>query len=600
MKIENVLAVIVAVLATCQVVPGQQSQPSVPAYNQTLTPSGQTVGTQTPPPPGTNAVAVPEPLPPPLPEGRSVNYSQLGVPDTISRDAPVVEGTVTDVTFSDVALTDAIRSLALQAGLNIIFDPNLLVAADGHVIPPPQVTEKWRNLTAMQAMQALLDTWGWQLVWDSRTKVGRITKKDLAAKEPLVITVVQLRYSNPSNIVKEVEGTLSPGSAIIRDDRTRQLIVRTTEKELFGVQALIAKLDSATRQVLVEARIVETSKDITSAKGVDWTGTLSAQHISFGNGLTQGTTATGTSANSSSGSSTVSPGGSTISGGSASPITQLSSNVSSFTTTITGATSSGGGFSVNTARGISPATAFLNADGVQAVLSFLNTDNDSKTIAFPRTVALDGVPTTLAVVQNVPVFVQTQSAPAGGSASGLATIQPNYDLTVEGTILNEVGVKLTVTPRIAGPTNVLLDLKPEISQQLPGFVSETLNGQVNQAPSFSRSRIVTQASVPSGYTLVLGGLDQDIVNKTFTKVPFFGDIPGLGSLFRSDTRTHNAETVLLFVTPTIITDSDYQLADTHFEKRKPTSASAQNESAWDTGEPYDWTKPKKVGPDYQP
>jgi len=599
MKIENLLAVIVAVLATCQAVSGQpqtQSTPQSPPYAQTINPSGQTTG---PAPTPTNVV-VPEPLPPPLPEGRSVNYAPLGVPDTISRDAPVVEGTVTDVTFSDVALTDAIRSLALQAGLNIIFDPNLLVAPDGHPLPPPQVTEKWRNLTAMQAMQALLETWGWQLVWDSRTKVGRITKKDLAAKEPLVITVVQLRYSTPSNIVKEVEGTLSPGSAIIRDDRTRQLIVRTTERELFGVQALIAKLDSATRQVLVEARIVETSKDITSAKGVDWTGTLAAQHISFGNGLTQGSTASGTTINSASGGSTVSPGGSTISGGSASPITSLSSNVTSFTSTITGATSSGGGFSVNTARGISPATAFLNADGVQAVLSFLNTDNDSKTIAFPRTVALDGVPTTLAVVQNVPVFVQTQSAPAGGSASGLATIQPNYDLTVEGTILNEVGVKLTVTPRIAGPTNVILDLKPEISQQLPGFVSETLNGQVNQAPSFSRSRIVTQASVPSGYTLVLGGLDQDIVNKTFTKVPFFGDIPGLGSLFRSDTRTHNAETVLLFVTPTIVSDSDYQLADSHFERRKPASASAQNESAWDTGEPYDWTKPKKVGPDYQP
>ena len=548
---------------------------------------------------------MPEPLPPPLPEGRTVSYAPLVGSDAITRDMPpVVEGTVTDVTFSDVALTDAIRSLALQAGLNIIFDPSLLVAPDGHPIPPPQVTEKWRNLTAMQAMQALLDTWGWRLVWDSNTKVGRITKKDLAAKEPLVVAVVQLRYSTPSNIVREVEGTLSPGSAIIRDDRTHQLIIRTTEKELFGVEALINKLDTATRQVLVEARIVQTSKDITSAKGVDWTGTLQSQHISFGNGLTQGSTQSGTSAYSGSGSSssTVSPGGSPISGGTgSSPISTLSSNVTSFATTVTGNTSQGGGFSLNTSRGISPATAFLNADGVSAVLSFLNTDTDTKTIAFPRTVALDGVPTQLAVVQNIPVFVQTQSAPAGGSASGLATIQPNYDLTVENTILNEVGVKLTVTPRIAGPTNVLLDLKPEISQQLPGFVSETLNGQVNQAPSFSRSRIVTQAAVPSGYTLVLGGMDQDVVNKTFTKVPFFGDIPGLGSLFRSDSKAHSTETILLFVTPTIISDADYQASTSQFEKRKPLPASEMNEPAWDTGEPYDWTKPKqKVSPDYQP
>jgi type II secretory pathway component GspD/PulD (secretin) len=216
---------------------------------------------------------------------------------------------------------------------------------------------------------------------------------------------------------------------------------------------------------------------------------------------------------------------------------------------------------------------------------------------------LDGVPTQLAVIQNVPVFVQTQSAPAGGSASGLATIQPNYDLSVEGTILNEVGVKLTVTPRIAGPTNVLLDLKPEISSgpSVNGTVTETLNGQPNQAPIFARSSITTQASVPSGYTLVLGGMDQDVVNKTYTKVPFFGDLPGLGSIFRSDSKTHSAQTILVFITPTIISDTDYQPTPSRFERRKAESASEITESAWNTGEPYDWTKPKnKVTPDYQP
>src|SRR5580658_3056430 len=209
MKIENVLATIVVVLASSLAATGQpQTQPVTPPYNQPVNPSGNPPGypVGNPGPPGastalgTNYYSQPEQLPTPLPEGRAVSYSPLVGPDTISREAPVVEGTVTDVTFSDVALTDAIRSLALQAGLNIIFDPNLLIAPDGHPIPPPQVTEKWRNLTAMQAMKALLETWGWQLVWDNRTKVGRITKKDLAAKEPLVITVIELRYSNPSNI----------------------------------------------------------------------------------------------------------------------------------------------------------------------------------------------------------------------------------------------------------------------------------------------------------------------------------------------------------------------------------------------------------------
>jgi type II secretory pathway component GspD/PulD (secretin) len=593
MKIPNILAVIVAVLVPCLGALGQDQPP--PPTPPASAPPGPTPGS------ATNAPApMPETPPPPLPAGRSISYAPLVGTDPLATNAPIAEGEPTDVNLKEVELPDAIRSLALQAGLNIQFDPNLLMTPDGHIIPPPLVTEKWHNLTAMQALHALLENWGWQLVWDPRSKVASITRKNPAAKDPLIVSIVQLSYSNPTNIVFEVQGTLSTGSAIIADVRTHQLIIRTTEKELPGVQALIRKLDSATRQVLVEAKIVETSKDITSAKGVDWTGTLASQHITFGNGLTQGTTLVGASpATNGGGGSTVSPGGSSILGN-ASSLGNVSSNLTSFTSTITGNTSQGGGFSLNTAHGISPATAFLNADGVSAVLSFLNTDADTKTIAFPRTVALDGVPTSLMVVENVPVFVQTQSAPAGGSASGLATIQPNYDLKVEGTVLNEVGVKLVVTPRIAGPTNVLMTLKPEISQQGP-TVTETLNGQPNSAPTFNRSSVTTEASVPSGYTLVLGGMDQDVVGKTYTKVPFFGDIPGIGSLFRSDSKSHAAETVLIFVTPTIISDSDYQRSDSKFLKRKPASPSEVGESAWDTGEPYDWTKPKnKLSPDYQP
>jgi type II secretory pathway component GspD/PulD (secretin) len=594
MKIGYVLAVIVVVLAPCLAMSGQPNTTMPAAAGTNIPPVAVTA-----PAPTAAPAPAPEPGPPPLQEGRAVSYAPLVGPDATVSNLPASEEEETDVTFNDVALTDAITPLALQAGQNIVFDPSLLMAPDGHPIAPPQVTVKWRKITAIQALHALLDNYGWQLTWDPSTKVGRVTKKDLAAKEPLIFTVVQLRYGNPTNLVKELQDNLSPGSAIVPDMRTHQLIIRTTKRELEGVQALITKLDTATKQVLVEARIVQTSKDITSAKGVDWTGTLQAQHISFGNGLTQGTTqTTSSSGGAGAATTTTSPGGAPITGNS--PLGTLTSNVSTFTTTIPGNTSQGGGFTASTARGISPATAFLNADGVSAVLSFLNTDNDTKTIAFPRTVALDGVPTTLAVVQNVPVFQETQSAPAGGSASGLATIQPNYDLTVAGTILNEVGVKLSVTPRIAGPTNVLLDLKPEISSQ-GAQVNQTLNGQNNQAYIFQRSAITTQASVPSGYTLVLGGMDQDVVNKTFTKVPFFGDLPGLGSVFRSDSKSHSSQTVLVFVTPTIISDNDYQFADSRFEKRKPQSASEMNESAWNSGEPYDWTKPKnKVSPDYQP
>jgi type II secretory pathway component GspD/PulD (secretin) len=96
-------------------------------------------------------------------------------------------------------------------------------------------------------------------------------------------------------------------------------------------------------------------------------------------------------------------------------------------------------------------------------------------------------------------------------------------------------------------------------------------------------------------------MDQDTVNNTFTKVPFFGDLPGLGNLFRSSSKDHQKQTVLIFVTPTIVSDTDYQTADSKFLKRKPAMPDNTPESAWDAGQPYDWTKPRNtVSPDYQP
>jgi type II secretory pathway component GspD/PulD (secretin) len=595
MKIDKIFALIVVVLAPCLATVAQTtntttttttSPPSPPAPEPGARPTGP--GDTLTKPPEATVVArgtAPEPAPPEV--------------SPLTNEAPSDEVLET-VSFDAIPLPDAIRALALQANLNIQFDPRLLnaVAADGHPIPPPVISEKWKKVTAKQALTALLANYGWQLVQDPRSKIDRITAKDPTALEPLLTTVLQLDYSNPTNILTEVQPTLSTRSSIISDARTHKLIIRTTERELPDVLALINKLDAPTRQVLIEAKIVETTKDINSAKGIDWTGTLASQHVSFGNGLTSGGT-TNSTVSSSSPTGTVSPGGSTISGSSG--LTTVVNNTTSYANTLAGTPSAGGGISLNTAHGFTPATAFLNADGVAAVLSFLNTDADTRSLSFPRTVALDGVQTEIMSVQNIPIFEQQQSAPAAGASQGLATVLPNYDKKVEGTVLNEVGVKLTVIPRIAGLTNVLMDLRPEISSVDAQVATDVLDGQTSTSPIFDRRRITTQAAVPSGYTLVLGGVEIDNTLNSATKVPFFGDIPGLGNLFRSSNKTHNKDTILIFVTPTIIADSDFQPGNSRFLKTKPLSPSKVEEGPWDSAKPYDWTKPNTtVAPSYQP
>src|SRR5262249_54793729 len=125
-----------------------------------------------------------------------------------------------------------------------------------------------------------------QLVEDPKTKIARVTVKDPAAPDPLVTHIIQLAYASPSNIVGAVQTALvDKRSKVTGDIRTSQLVVVATEKEQAEVETLVAKLDMATRQVLIEARLMETSMNPQTGKGLDWSGTLQAQHLAFGNNL---------------------------------------------------------------------------------------------------------------------------------------------------------------------------------------------------------------------------------------------------------------------------------------------------------------------------
>jgi Flp pilus assembly secretin CpaC len=573
---------------------------------QTLPPIAappQTTTTTTTAPPTTNA---PVPEPPSLPASGSVTMP--GVNNSAASNAPIVlpqgeelAGAVIDVGFDDLALPDAIRQLAVYANLNIQFDHRLDTWIDPltHTpVPFPTVKEKWKNLTALQALQALLDKYGWEMRRYPTTPVVMICAREAGAPEHQSMEVILLGYSDPTNIVAEVQKALGATIAIIPDNRTHQVIVRAADSEMPVVKNLIRQLDSATGQILIEAKIIETTKDVNTAKGVNWSGTLQAQHVSFGNGLTAGTTTANTQTGNNGSSTTTAPGGRTSTGN---MLSSVVNNTQNYVSTVTGLPAQSGGLSLNTASGLSPHTAFLNADGVAAVLSFLNSDTDTKSIAFPRTVSLDGKKTSLNVVQNIPIFQQQQSAPTAGAASGLETVLPNYEVKSGDTVLNEVGIKLSVTPRIAGVSNVLMSVQPEISSVDTKIATDTLNGQTETSPIFDRRFITTEASVPSGYTLVLGGLDSDVIAKTYTKVPGLGDLPGIGSLFRSNSKDHTRDTILIFVTPTILKDTDFQPTTTDFLRTRNEPMPPTTDRAWDRGEPYDWTKPKSsVAPVYQP
>jgi type II secretory pathway component GspD/PulD (secretin) len=464
------------------------------------------------------------------------------------------------IVIDDVPLTTAIQNLARQANLNFQFDPRISGSNQ------PNVTIRFEKVTAQEALNAVLDNHNLALVKDAKSKIGRVTLKDPKAEDPLITRVIQLKYSDPTNLVAIVKPSLSTRSQVIADSRTSKLIIVTTEKEWDGLTNVIARLDNAPKQVLIEGRLLETAKNPSSVKGIDWSGTFEAQNFQFGNntpdiqGGKPGTPAIPGD-----------PGPPSVPGVPAVPAVQPI-----FGRNFDGAPR----LAVNTLNGFYPPVGFLNADGVSATLSFLNKDSDTEVVATPRAVTMDNQTAHLSVTRAFPIFQVTP-----GSANSPAGATVTY--TNLGTILD-------VTPRIAADNNISLHVQPEVSN-IDSVDKQTLNGQVNTANIYAIRRTETQVMIPSGHTLVLAGLISDTVSKGWTKVPLLGDMPGpLGLLFRKESKNRNKANLIIFITPTILKDDDFQPTESNFLKHRIGEVPEENETAWDSGRPYDWTKPQRA------
>jgi Flp pilus assembly secretin CpaC len=470
----------------------------------------------------------------------------------------------------EVPLITAIQMLARLAQINVLIDPRVKTGGirqigTNIVELPPVATNTvslstYGGVSARQTLEAVLGNYGLQLVSDSKTGFHQVTFRDPTAREPVYTYTIPLRYSNTTNIQTLVQQSF-PTSRIQSDSRTAQLVLLTTQREYEAITNLVALLDTPTKQVLIEARFLETFQNPKTLKGIDWTDTLQAQRFTVGNGMASGnlnnsgiygnkTTTTGSDGSSST--------------------TESKTMNTTLESTVVSLTSSGG---------FAPNVAFLNAQGVSAALSFLNSESDSRVLATPRAVTLDNQETRLEVTTAIPIFNSTDSLSAGGS-----TTSQRAEYTNVGTIL-------IVTPRITG-TNVAMKVRPEISRVVPDHPSsrKIVGGKINEADVFASSSIETSVMVPSGNTLVMGGLVSDSTQKSYTKVPFLGDIPGLGYAFRKESKAREKANLIIFLTPTIIEDSDMQPYRTEFLNTQMPEHEDSMPAYYDRGKPYDKVK----------
>lgn len=319
-----------------------------------------------------------------------------------------------------------------------------------------------------------------------------------------VLTGVSQKLKDESGSATKSGGNTSSSSnsdiSISADEQTNSLVITANQSQLQQLAPVIEKLDIRRAQVLVEAIIVE----VQDGKGLN----LGVQWANKNVGATQFTN-TGL------------------------PIFNAAQGVREFK-------KQGGITSDNPAYDLFSefnglAAGFFSGDwGV--LLTAISSDSKNDILSTPSIVTLDNKEASFNVGQDVPVLSGSQT-----------TSGDNIYSTVER---KTVGTKLKVTPQINEGDSVLMEIEQEVSS-----VDSSANSS-DLGPTFNTRTIQNAVLVKSGETVVLGGLMDDSSKETIEKVPFLGDIPLVGQLFRYTDNEKSKRNLMVFIRPTIIRDDD--------------------------------------------
>jgi type IV pilus assembly protein PilQ len=298
---------------------------------------------------------------------------------------------------------------------------------------------------------------------------------------------------------------------VIAEKRTNQLFVTDIPSKLEQVQQLIAKLDIAVRQVLIEARIVEATDTFGKSLGVKLGGT-DVRANKGGDGGYQLTgnerVAFGTTYNNAVASSGV--GGTVDTSGQFFTMPAVVNYP---------ALASPAAFAVSIFN--AGANRFLNLE-----ISALEADGKGKVVSSPRVVTADQVKATIEQGEELPYQV--------ASSSGATSIA-----------FRKANLKLEVTPQITPEGSIILKLD---------VTKDTVGRLTTAGFAIDTKHINTEVLVENGGTVVIGGIYAETTKEDETRVPVLGDLPGIGNLFKSKVRSTSKQELLVFITPKMISD----------------------------------------------
>ena len=315
------------------------------------------------------------------------------------------------------------------------------------------------------------------------------------------VTPIGTTSSNAATAPIAASAQPSTGGQIQADPATNSLIISASEPQYRQLRAVIDKLDARRAQVFVESLIAEVDSNKAAAFGVQWqsaVGNKGDPNIGF-LGTNFGT------------------GGSNI---------------------MTLGTSAAG--SVLPGQGLNVGIAHQN-NGVYllgALANFLETSGDGNVLSTPTLLTLDNEEAKIVVGQNVPFLTgQYTNSSSGSTTNPFQTIERK-----------DVGITLRVRPQISENGTIKMTIFQEVSSVDPTSVNST-SGLVTNKRSLESNVVVEDGKI-----VVLGGLLQDTTANNQSRVPGLGDIPFLGALFRSETKSRAKTNLMVFLRPVIVRD----------------------------------------------
>ncbi|NLI75293.1 MAG: hypothetical protein GX442_02480 [Candidatus Riflebacteria bacterium] len=509
--------------ALYQLAPATAPSPITGAQPQPLTPpSGPTIGTGEPDGQGTTLR---------LPAGANIQIRQLD--------------------FRDTDLKDALRSLATLVNINLMLNAQI----------GGTVTILFSDVTVEEAFNTLLRSYDLAFSWS-----GSILSIFPVANAPTIPHMFNIQNTKAATIKATVDRLLTPnrGTSSV-DDRTNSLLVTDTQQVLDRIAKLLPQIDVKEQSVEVAVRQVT---EVFYLDYVDAANLLQAIQMIAPAAQIQ--------AYSSSQASMAAAGGGGSGRSDMMIITDYQSNLDrirelvakldvapiqvtidahiyeidlneeerlginwqkqipipgtneqSFDMSIAPETADAGGTGVFR-------WGSLNVNQFRALLAMLKTHSFAKVLSNPVITTLNNRQANITVGQAIPYVSSSQTNAQTGNVT-TTVAQANANIT------------LLVTPSVTGNDEVFLDISPTISSVL-GFT--TLGG--NSTPNLSNRSAQTQVIIKNNHTIVIGGMIKTDKNDTISKVPFLGDLPGIGQLFRKKTSKESRTELIIFITPHIV------------------------------------------------